>query len=95
MAFNKDEYWKRRNNIVEVKDEKGKVTSTISKPLRGQGDPYRPTTMRSFNPKDKEDSKHMGMTLVRTEKGITTVNRATARRKQPSDPQFTKKQGRK
>lgn len=43
--FNKKEYWSRRKNMVEVKDEDGKVIKGKDKkplmehkPLRGQGD---------------------------------------------------------
>lgn len=41
MTFDKEEYWKRRNNTVEEEheDENGKkVKVQVRKPLRGQGD---------------------------------------------------------
>jgi hypothetical protein len=36
MAFDKEEYWKRRHNTVTT--GKGKKKVEISRPLRGQGD---------------------------------------------------------
>lgn len=43
MTFDKDKYWKRRNNkeTVEVDGKKTKV----SKPLRGQGDKPKPVVV--------------------------------------------------
>lgn len=47
MAFDKEKYWKRRNNkeTVEVDGKKEKV----SKPLRGQGDKPRPVVIPNTN----------------------------------------------
>lgn len=48
MTFDKDKYWKRRNNqeTVEVDGKKTKV----SKPLRGQGDKIKPVFLPNDNP---------------------------------------------
>lgn len=36
MTFNKEEYWKNRNNTIKKKDENGK-TIRVPAPKRGQG----------------------------------------------------------
>lgn len=42
MTFDKDKYWERRNNTVEVEDPKTKEKTLVATPLRGQGDKIRP-----------------------------------------------------
>lgn len=66
--FNKEEYWKRRNNIETVTDEKTKKKSKVHKPLRGQGDLPTPKMIQSA-PVSIEDGK------------VVAQNRATRRNK--------------
>ena len=56
MAFDKEAYWKRRNNTVKEKDAEGNEVE-VKKPLRGQGP--KPRTDGAAKPKDQEGSIKM------------------------------------
>lgn len=60
MTFDKKEYRKNRENVVEIKDDKGKVIDRIFRPLRGQGprpNKFTKVTIGPAPPTDKPVSK--------------------------------------
>lgn len=79
--FDKEEYWKRRNNTIT--DEDG---NEVRKPLRGEGDKIKPVYLPNTNSKAE-----MGFTNEGT---IVLKNREYRRRKIRLEgaSQFTKKQ---
>jgi hypothetical protein len=88
MTFDKEEYWKRRHNEVEVEqeNEKGKkVKVMVSKPLRGQGD--KPIVPVKPDPNDKSE---VGFDL---NGNMIHKNRAFRRRnvRLPGEVSYTKK----
>ena len=92
MIFDKEEYWKRRNNSVPVLDDDGEPAKDDKgneikepKPLRGQGEYPQPLVMPNPNSKAEIGFDNNGQMIVK--------NRAFRRRtvKLPDENVYTRK----